>query len=223
MVPPPNNTLPRLTPVTESFSKLQAWMLEKAPGVIFRPPANPAAVDNFAAKSGLKLPDALRQVLSVADGEVRFSTGAIGNWRLMPITEIQAAWGLLTQLANQGAYDGLSPDHSPYLVNAWWHPGWIPIVTSDTGGYFCIDTDPPDPQRAGQVLLFFQEQPARPLVASSLTAWLARIILDLQEGIYTFDEDEGFNGEAFLWSSLEGKHLLDAIEGTLIVKDEDRP
>jgi len=40
---------------------------------------------------------------------------------------------------------------------------------------------------------------------------------DLAAGVYTFDEVEGFNGEAFLWSALEGKHLLDNRPGKLIV------
>jgi cell wall assembly regulator SMI1 len=203
--------------VTASIAKLQDWMKNNAPGVAFRPPANPDALDNFAEKCGLTLPDDLRQLLLVTDGETRKSPGSIGNWRIMPINEIQAAWGLLTQLSAKGAFSDLAPEHSPYLRADWWHSSWIPVVSSDTGDYFCIDTDPPETERAGQVLLYRQEQPARPLVAANLAGWLDRITHDLSAGIYTYDQVEGFNGEAFLWSSLEGKHLLDDIEGTLVV------
>ena len=66
------------------------------------------------------------------------------------------------------------------------------------------------------MLLFLHEQPERTLAAGSLGAWLDRINRDLAAGLYTFDDVEGFNGEAFLWSALEGKHLLDNIDGKLV-------
>ena len=204
-------------PVTESFTTLQAWMREHAPGVSFRPPADSAAIDHFADKSGLALPDELVQILLVPDGETRKSAGAIGNWRIMPIGEIQAAWGLLRQIADKGAFSELEPQDSPYLKHTWWHPAWVPVVSSDAGDYFCIDSDPPEPGRYGQMLLFLQDQPERPLIAGSLGAWLDRINRDLAAGVYTYDEVKGFNGEAFLWSALEGKHLLDDVEGKLVV------
>lgn len=206
--------------VTESLTKLQAWMADNAPGVAFRPPANPAAIDNFATISGLRLPDDLRQMLLLTDGETRKSAGAIGNWRLMPIAEIQAAWGLLSQMAVKGAFAGLVPEPSPYLRPDWWHPAWVPMVSSDSGNFICIDTNPPETKRYGQVLLFLQDRPARPLVAANLSAWLDRILRDLANGIYSFDNEEGFNGEAFFWSSLEGKHLLDDVEGKLMTQDQ---
>lgn len=209
--------MPECPPVTDSLSTLQVWMREHAPGVSFRPPADPAAIEHFADKSGLSLPDELVQILLVADGETRKSAGAIGSWRIMPIGEIQASWGLLRQLSAKGAFDNLDPQPSPYLHHTWWHPAWIPFVSSDAGDYFCIDSAPPEPERYGQVLLFLQDQPARPLVAGSLGAWLDRINRELAAGVYAFDEVEGFNGEAFLWSALEGKHLLDDVEGDLVV------
>lgn len=209
--------MPDYPSVTESFAKFQAWMIKNVPDVAFRPPVNPAAIKDFGAKSGLSLPDDLHQILLIADGETRKSAGAIGNWRVMPIAEIQAAWGWLTQVAAKGAFIELKPQPSPYLQVAWWHPGWVLFVSNDAGDYFCIDTQPPEPSRCGQVLLFFQDRPERPLVAASLGAWLDRVNRDLSAGIYSYDEITGFDGEAFLWSALEGKHLLDDIEGKRVV------
>jgi hypothetical protein len=40
--------------------------------------------------------------------------------------------------------------------------------------------------------------------------------------MYTYDEVTGFDGEAFLWSALEGKHLLDNPEGRFIAEDGDQ-
>jgi cell wall assembly regulator SMI1 len=213
--------MPESPPITDALTTLQSWMREHAPGVSFCPPADLAAIEHFADKSGLTLPDELVQILMVADGEPRKSAGSIGNWRFMPIGEIQAAWGLLRQLAAKGAFTELEAQPSPYLQQTWWHPAWIPFISNDTGNYFCIDSNPPEPERYGQVLLFLHNQPERPLVAGSLGAWLDRINRDLAAGVYTFDKVEGFNAEAFLWSALEGKHLFNDIDGTLVVQDQD--
>jgi len=208
--------MPDASPISDSLAAIKSWALKNAPGVTFRPPAAPAAIENFANKSGLIVPAGLRQTLLIIDGETRKSAGMIGNWRLMPISEIQAAWGLLTKLAEKGAFIDQNPDATPYIRQAWWHPGWIPFVSSDTGHFFCLDTDPPEIERNGQILLFLQDQPERPLVAGSLQAWFDRIARDLAADVYSYDETDGFNGEAFMRSALEGKHLFDDIEGKLI-------
>lgn len=208
--------MPDLPPLSISYARIQSWASAHAPDVHFRPPADPTAISNFTEKSSLTLPEDLHQTLGIADGESRKSAGMIGNWRLLPIAEIQAAWGLLTRLAEKGAFDELKAQTPPYLRNAWWHPAWIPVVGNDEGDFFCLDTDPPESARTGQTLLFFHDRPERPLIAGSLSAWLDRIARDLEAGVYTYDEVEGFDGEAFLWSALEGKHLLDGRGGKLI-------
>jgi len=215
--------MPNLPPLTDSFTQLRDWMHVHAPGVAFRPPADPAAIDNFTARSGLTMPDGLQEILLIADGETHASAGMIGNWRVMPIAEVQAAWGLLNQMANKDAFADLQPETPPYIRAAWWGTGWIPVVGNDTGDFFCLDTNPPEPQRTGQVLLFLQEGPERPLIAGSLCAWFERIARDLEADVYVYDAEAGFDGEAFMWSALEGKHLFDDIEGKLMVENDPRP
>lgn len=205
------------TSVTRLFADFQTWMKEQVPDVKFRPPVEVAALDHFSNLSGVEMPQMLRTLLLIADGETRTSAGAIGNWRMLPVKEIQAAWGLLTKLADKGAFSDQEPKASPYIRHIWWHPGWIPFVSSDLGHYFCIDTDPIEPVRKGQVILFLQNQPERVLIAGNLLTWFTRILLDLKSGVYHYDSKTGFDGEGFLWSALEGKHLLDDHPGELIV------
>ena len=205
-----------IQPIQQSLAYFQEWTSQYAPSVVFRPPAKPAAIENFREICGLRLSEELSQTLLITDGETRTSAGMIGNWRLMPIIEIQAAWGLLEKLGEKGAFLHKEPEKSPYLRDAWWHPTWVPIVSNGEGDYFCLDTDPPDPNRGGQVLLYLQNQPQRPLIASSLHIWFDRIARDLAADLYAFDPYQGFNDEGFMKSALEGKHLLDGLEGKLI-------
>jgi cell wall assembly regulator SMI1 len=203
-------------PIEQSLAYFQNWAAQFAPSIVFRPPGKPAVLENFQEKSDLTLPDDLIQYIQFTDGETPTSAGMIGNWRLMPLLEIQAAWGLLTKLAEKGAFSEQTPEKSPYIQQAWWHPKWIPVVTNDEGDYFCLDTDPPDPNRLWQVLLYLQNKSQRPLIAGSLEAWFDRIARDLADGLYSFDPLEGFSDEGFMKSALEGKHLFDGMEGKLI-------
>jgi len=207
-----------LPEIAASLSQIIAWMQIHVPVINFRPPASEAAIANFIKKSGLRIPDDLHQMLLIIDGEEHHSAGAIGNWRLMPIAEIQTAWGWLTQLSENSAFEGRTPKPSPYIRPVWWHTGWIPIVSSDTGDYFCIDTDPAESSRQGQVLLFLQNKPVRYLIGGSITAWYKRIVQDLEAGLYNYNPEMGFNNEAFMWSALEGKHHFDDTEGKLVAR-----
>jgi cell wall assembly regulator SMI1 len=202
--------------ITKSFQKILAWISNHTEDINLRPPADPAAILNLTEKSGLSLPEDLHQVLSIADGERRSSAGMIGNWRLMAIAEIQAAWGLLTKLAEKSAFNDQEAQTPVYIRDKWWDESWIPFVTSDSGDYFCLDMNPPETTHIGQVLLFFKDQPDRPLIAGSLSAWFDRIARDLEAGLYIYDGENGFNGEAFMWSALQNKHLFDGIQGKLI-------
>ena len=198
------------------LERIKTWAKINAPGVSFNPPADPALIENFAQKCGLSLPEEFSQYLRIINGETRKSAGMIGNWRLLPILEIQGAWGLLESLHARGAFADLEPQASPYLHSAWWHPGWIPIVSNDDENFICLDCSPPEPTRYGQVVLFMKNRPERPLIAAGLSAWFDRIARDLEAGVYSYDDEEGFNGEALMWSSLESKHLFDQADGQLI-------
>ena len=206
------------SPAIQLFANFQNWMKDHVPDVKFRPPVEAAALDHFSEVSEIEIPQTLRQILSVSDGETRTSAGAIGNWRMLSVNEIQAAWGLLTKLADKGAFSDQKPEAPPYFRPVWWHPGWIPFVSSDQGHYFCIDTAPIEPIRKGQVILFQLNRPERLLIAGNLQAWFKRILLDLESGVYHYDPETGFDGEGFMWSALEGKHLFDIDRGKLIAK-----
>ncbi|MEM9491128.1 MAG: SMI1/KNR4 family protein, partial [Myxococcota bacterium] len=92
----------------------------------------------------------------------------------------------------------------------WWNPGWIPFVSSGSGHYFCIDTDPAEGGVPGQVILWLHDSPRRYLVACSLAEWFSAIADDLEAGTYIYDgERTSFNHHAFMRSSVEGKALYD--------------
>ncbi len=209
-----------MTELAKAFETIKQWSEKNLPDAAFNPPATREEINWLAENIEPRLPDDLVTFLQIANGERWNSAGVIGNWRLLEIKFIQDEWGFMAKMAQDGSFGQNTgdADPSPYIKNYWWNPQWIPIVTSGSGHFFCLDTDPPEPDRFGQVILFLHDDESRYLVASSLTAWFERIARDLESGLYKFDPDEGqLNGEAFMWSSLEGKHLYSSIPGRRIV------
>jgi cell wall assembly regulator SMI1 len=160
-------------------------------------------------QTSLALPEDLWTYLQEANGEKWNSWGMIGNWRLLEIKYILDEWSLMRRLAENGSFDANAgqADVLPTIKNYWWNPNWLPIVTSGSGHFFCLDTDPGETGHPGQVILFLHDDPERFLVAESLSQWFEEIAKDLQRGLYTFDPEDGFNNEALMWSALEGHSL----------------
>ena len=67
--------------------------------------------------------------------------------------------------------------------------------------------DPTPKGKVGQVILFFHDEEKRLLVADSVRDWLSAIARDLEAGRYEYQDEAGtWSDEAFLQSSVEGKH-----------------
>ncbi len=193
--------------IKESLTFIKAWASEHAPEVAFNPPAAPDEMAALKTQTRLEPPEDLWDYLQEANGERWNSSGVIGNWRLLEIKFILDKWSKMAKLARDGIFGANEGEAEvlPAIKNYWWNPNWLPIVTSGSGHFFCLDTDPGEEGQPGQVILFLHDDPERFLVAESLSDWFARIAIDLQRGLYTFDTKEGFNSEALLWSALEGR------------------
>jgi cell wall assembly regulator SMI1 len=203
----------------KAIEKIKIWAESSRAQIRFNPPASPDSLEKLKASLHAPLPEDLLHTLSLMDGENWRSCGLIGSWHLMSIEEILSEWQTMAQLAADGVFGKNEGEAKtpPYINNFWWNPQWIPIVSSGSGHFYCLDTDPPSPDRFGQVLLFLHDQPQRYLVAGSLSAWFRRIAHDLEAGLYQWDAEHGFNNEALMWSSLEGKHIFDDIPGRRVV------
>lgn len=195
--------------VTASWKRIEAWLAKHAPQYAKALPkgATAAAIDKLEKKIGLTMPAAARESWMRHNGN-GFGPAIIGNWVLMDLDSIASEHKLMKQLCESGTFDEAEADPHPAITKKWWSTAWIPIVSSQSGHFFCIDTDPPEGGTPGQIILFLHDDGLRVLVAHSFEEWLAAIADDLERGIYTFDpNEERFSSEAFMKSSLERKDL----------------
>jgi len=73
----------------------------------------------------------------------------------------------------------------------WWHPGWVPLLCSDSGVRLCLDLAPGPAGRIGQIIKldFDSGDQCPPVIASSWQTLLFTFTQDLEAGEYRLRED----------------------------------
>jgi cell wall assembly regulator SMI1 len=199
--------------IESSWQRLTRWAAVCPLDIAFNPGASEAEIARAEQALGVAFPADLREYLLLANGE-GYSEGFIGDWRLLELKFIVSETQFMRRLVEDGSLGDNTNDSTPAIKGLWWNPQWIPIVTSGSGHFFCVDLDPGPEGKVGQVILFLHDDEDRFLVAPSLLAWFERLADDFERGLYEIVTDEDgyqhFNSHALMWSSLEGWRLYDS-------------
>ena len=160
------------------------------------PGADDAALDRVEAAIGRELPEDLRALYRVADGQADpWAEGARGGearWaamfgreRFLSLDEALAEWRFWHDeiwLPEQ-AHGGFSTDQDVRegdpVDPVYWKPGWFTFAGSDGGNGYAVDLDPPRGGTYGQVVVVGSDEWERRVVASSVTELLARASIRL--------------------------------------------
>jgi cell wall assembly regulator SMI1 len=136
-----------------------------------RPGASAAECDELTAVIGKPLPAELRALLTWHNGQNADVPGSFEqNWMLMSTQEIADAKKELDAQPHEG-----------------WRSDWVPFLDDDNGNYRCLDLS-----SAGcPVLDCWRGRSDHPVIAPSLSAWLADFVSGLEHGAYTEDAERG--------------------------------
>lgn len=123
---------------------------------------------------GTSLPRLMRDSYRIHDGQtvVAISEMLHEHEELLPIDGIIREWQEWQQMAAGGAFAYRMPVAARGVRPLWWHPLWIPITSNGAGGYHCIDLDPAEGGRKGQVIHVDRRGAARMVVARSMRSLL---------------------------------------------------
>jgi cell wall assembly regulator SMI1 len=175
--------------VDAAVDRILAWCERWAPEALdsVRPPADPADVASVEAEVG---------VLPPAVGRWWARCGGLDLPGPLPVLGLgpEAAldrWRALRRAAREVLVLPQATDVDPGLVAAWVHPGWLPLTDDGAGNHACVDLDPAEGGRVGQVLAVLADHPRRPLLAGSWAAFLGRQARALEEGDLVATEDRG--------------------------------
>lgn len=133
--------------------------------------ATPAECTALQSDLGHALPEELRIWLAWHNGQNPDVVGAFeSNWSLMNTRQIAEVKKELDAEASSN-----------------WHPAWIPFLDDDAGNYVCIDARQP----GFPVRECWRGKAEHAIIAPSLTAWVADVLMAMMRGAYVEDPERG--------------------------------
>jgi cell wall assembly regulator SMI1 len=115
------------------------------------------------------------------------------GWSLFLPERIVDEWRIWEELRRDQflpeGYD-CAPE-GPIKGDEWWRLGWVPFCGDGGGNHLCVDLDPPPKGRPGQVISMWHDDPARALIAGSITEYIEIIATDAENRLLSWSEEWG--------------------------------
>jgi cell wall assembly regulator SMI1 len=207
--------------VEVAWQRVVRWMSKNAPEALTRlkAPVTEAALADAERQLQVQLPEEYRWWLARHDGSEEYGPAPE---QLLPLEEVLRIWELHEQLARDGVFAGAPVAADPAVRSTWWNPRWIPFTGDGAGNHWCLDLDPANGGRIGQVVGFWHDHKERAVEAPSFGAWLAQLADDLETGAVVATEDQGRFFSIIERSSLKGSLASLRIRGESIEDWRDR-
>lgn len=179
--------------VARSFARILAWADANAPLLreSLRPGASEDQLRHFEGLIGQALPEDVRELYRLADGQIPYQFGETyypGLFLGFPFNPIEVTtrdWrnhdsGLRGIDSNTDEFLGSYPPDAVKAVH--FNNGWIALSDDASGNYMGVDLDPASAGNVGQWIVFGRDESERLRVASSLAAFLHWVAGEMEAG-----------------------------------------
>ena len=174
----------------DTWAAIEEWLSKHAPEVLadLQPAASAEAIHSAEATFGTALPAEMASSYGIHDGQRGGASPLMGDWRLLSLDAGGKEWTTIKDLADSGTFEGTESDPDAQVADGWWHRGWLPVASNDSGDFLCVDIEPAPGGTQGQIISFLHADPRRELIAPGFKAWLEAFATDLQSGRATVQE-----------------------------------
>jgi cell wall assembly regulator SMI1 len=165
------------------WNRIEAWFTANVdpaynPGA-FLGGATDLQIQSLEKKLKLRLPDDVRESYLIHNGMEPVSV-FYESQTLNSIEEILRYWEIMCGIERAGARFRLIPSPVGPIKSVWGNKKWVPITDSSGGHILCIDMDPAEGGKVGQVLDFCHETGPLRVVAASFREFLSQYADDLE-------------------------------------------
>jgi cell wall assembly regulator SMI1 len=196
-------TAPEAPPVARSFARILTWADANAPAIreSLRAGASDDQLQRFEALIGQALPEDVRDLYRLTDGQTPYQSGGPyypGLFLGMPFnpSEVVAReWQSheRTLRRNDSNTDEFINSYPPDAVKAvYFNNGWISLSDDAAGNYMAVDLDPGPAGNVGQWIIFGADQFERTRVASSLASFLYWVAVEMENGNFNVAQPEEY-------------------------------
>ena len=177
----------------ETWTKIENWLKTNAAG-IYESLNTGASNEDFEELEDLinkKLPDTFKAFYRRHDGQSPMSEGLIDAEELLCIKRIMEEWEVWKELDDKGVFDDSVSDADAGVREDWWNPLWIPITYDGSGNHYCLDLNPDEGGKKGQIIRIWHDSAERELIADSFEEWMNNYADDLEGGNFVYSDEWG--------------------------------
>ncbi len=198
----------RIMKVTETWDRIESWLIDNASGVYrdLNPPASSKDISDLEDSIALRLPDDLRESYLRHNGH---SGHIVESVQWLSVAAIYNHWELMKLLHDTHGFAnliGYSPD------SEWWSVKWVPFMFNPAGKLLCATLEPTANSLTGQIILYSHNSREREIVSVGFGQFLEQLCLELEAGAYMYDDDNHCLIAKSL--GLESKSVMQSICGT---------
>jgi cell wall assembly regulator SMI1 len=130
---------------------------------------------------GLALPGDLKEFVSVHDGGGGLWLHELGV--PLSLSGSIEVWDREVGLWGDGNNDEWASPEGP-IRKKWFSLGWVPFLDTWCGDCYCIDLDPPEEDRRGQMISWYHDNGPTAVVAPSFAALVRTWAEEVEGGLY---------------------------------------
>ena len=173
----------------DAWDRVEKWLQAKCERAYrnLGKPATAAKIAGLEKKLSAKLPREACDIYRRHDGQT-MGPPIAGDWKILPLKSVEAQWNIQQKLLEDGAFAGAVATAKGPVRPVWWSSKWIPMAFNGSGDLECIDLEPAENGRVGQIILFRHDNELRECIAESFTAWLEELASDMESEKYVVED-----------------------------------
>lgn len=177
------------------WERIKAVLQKIAPELLeqLNPGITEADIKTLEASIGTQLPEEVIAFYEVHNGQSSDSAGLINGEELLSLERIYDEWFVWKDLLDNRTFEDekgpYTSDPESGIKNDWWNPMWIPVTYNGSGDHICIDLDPAEGGRQGQMIRMWHDDATRTLEGGSFREWIENYVALLESGQMVYDQD----------------------------------
>jgi cell wall assembly regulator SMI1 len=176
------------------WQRIENWLLKNASFILedLQPGASDAEIAHAERELGINFPEDVRESFRIHNGQFsqKHFQQFMARWgTLLSLEDVVIEWKLWKESFDAGDMIEWGCHTSDPVQNEFWHPKWIPLVTSGSGDFYGLDLAPLPGGIVGQIICIAHDDNERSLLAKGFRAWLEEYAQELEDEMYTIENN----------------------------------
>ncbi|MEH0153307.1 leucine-rich repeat domain-containing protein [Limibacter armeniacum] len=196
------------------FSKLEQQLQEVFPELAntLNPPATEAQLMEVEKVTGLQLPEDLKSLYRMHNGESGY-TGLFFGLPFLSLEKALQEWNLWVTIAGDDSFASIDSTiisvPTGHIKEQYANKKYFPISEDGGGNNIVVDLDPDTKGQKGQIINSGRDETTRYVIAPNITAFIQFISAQIDNQNYVIEKEETYN--AWYLKQPANSHFLDAL------------